>query len=97
MKPSWIYVPHENEEYSDYQAAALLVRQAVNALPGAIEKPDVWVYEVCTPIQKMDHIVDISSYVDINRCAIQAHKSQCSVMKFNGAIFSTKSLPLRDT
>ena len=43
-------------------------------------------YEVWTPMQRMDHIVDITPYVDIKRRAIRAHKCQCAVMKFDEAI-----------
>lgn len=86
LRPKVIYVPHDLEEHPDHRAAALLLRQAVKSLPGAIAKPVVWMYEVWTPIQKIDRIVDISAYIDIKRKAIQAHKSQCSVMKFDEAI-----------
>lgn len=86
FQPSIIYVPHENEDHPDHKAAAVLVRMALNEIPGFTERPMVWMYEVWTPIQKMDHIVDISGYVDIKRKAILAHKCQCDVMSFDEAI-----------
>lgn len=86
QKTNIIYVTHQDEEHPDHQAAALLVKKAMRKLNQAIEKPAVWMYEVWTPIQRMDHIVDISSYVDLKRKAILAHNSQCSVMKFDEAI-----------
>ena len=86
LQPNIIYVPHEGEQHPDHQAAALLVRRTVNVLNNNIEKPVVWMYEVWTPLQTMDHIVDISAFVDIKRSAIQAYKSQCAVMKFDEAI-----------
>jgi N-acetylglucosamine malate deacetylase 1 len=81
-----IYVTHEQEEHLDHVAAALLVKQAIDQLPSNILVPTVWMYEVWTPIQRMDHIVDISAYVDIKRQAIQAYKSQCDVLAFDEAI-----------
>ena len=84
-RPTLIYVPHENEEHPDHRAAANFVRQAVESLSSDSPKPVVWMYEVWTPIQQIDHIVDISPYIDIKRRAIQAHNSQCSVMKFDEA------------
>ena len=81
-----IYVTHELEEHPDHVAAALLVKQAIDQLPSNILAPTVWMYEVWTPIQWMDHIVDISDYVETKRKAIQAYKSQCDVLAFDEAI-----------
>lgn len=86
FKPDVIYVPHHNEEHKDHKAAALLVERSLIRLNATTETPVVYMYEVWTPIQKMDHIEDISSYVEIKRKAIQAHKSQCAVMNFEEAI-----------
>jgi LmbE family N-acetylglucosaminyl deacetylase len=78
-----IYVTHPDEAHPDHKAAARLVRGAVMQLNGSSPKPEVWMYEVWTPLQKMDHIVDISAYVDIKRNAILAHKCQCDVLRFD--------------
>ena len=86
FQPEIIYAPHENEEHPDHREAALLVSRAYQLLPATVEKPIVWLYEVWTPIQKMDHIVDISPYVEIKRKAILAYESQCSVLAFDEAI-----------
>ena len=87
-QPQLIYVPHEEEGHPDHRAAADLVRQVVSSLPNISSRPEVLMYEVWTPIQKIDHIVDISDYVEIKRKAIQAYESQCSVLKFDEAILS---------
>jgi LmbE family N-acetylglucosaminyl deacetylase len=42
-------------------------------------------YEVWTPLQKMDDIIDISPYVSDKVAAIRAHKSQCDIMRFDEA------------
>jgi LmbE family N-acetylglucosaminyl deacetylase len=42
-------------------------------------------FEVWTPLQEMDQIVDITPYVKIKREAIRAYKSQCDVMRFDEA------------
>ena len=86
MKTDIIYVPHEGEDHQDHKAAASLVMQAISEPVTTFTKPLVWMYEVWTPIQKIDHIVDISPYVDIKREAILCHKSQCDVLKFDEAI-----------
>ena len=86
FRPAFIYVTHEDEAHPDHREAASLVRRAIDHWPPAVEKPVVWMYEVWTPLQKMDHIVDITSYVDIKRKAILAYESQCAVLSFDEAI-----------
>lgn len=82
-----IYVPHENEEHPDHKAAAQIVKNALSLLPASIEKqPTVLMYEVWTPIQKFEHIVDITPYVEVKRNAIAAYESQCAMVKFHEAI-----------
>ena len=43
-------------------------------------------YEVWTPIREIDHIVDITPFVDVKRAAIESYESQCAVMAFDDAI-----------
>jgi LmbE family N-acetylglucosaminyl deacetylase len=43
-------------------------------------------YEVWTPLQRIDEIVDISPYVKTKRAAIRAYKCQCDVLAFDEAI-----------
>lgn len=86
FKTDIIYVPHEHEEHPDHKAAASLVNHTMSEPNNTFEKPLVWMYEVWTPIQKIDHIIDISLYVDVKRKAILCHKSQCDVLKLDEAI-----------
>ena len=44
-------------------------------------------YEVWTPLQIIDHIVDITPFIDIKLAAIKIYKSQCAVMNFEDAFF----------
>lgn len=83
-----IYVPHEEENHPDHQAAARLVSMAVGTMKGGMVKPIVWMYEVWTPLQNIGHIVDISPFIEDKRRAIQAHKSQCDILKFDEAILA---------
>lgn len=68
-----IYVTHEREAHPDHRAAGRLVRETVAKM---VEPPEVLAYEVWTPFQKTDRIVDITSYMEIKRHAIAAHESQ---------------------
>lgn len=84
-KPHIIYVTHDKEMHLEHRVAARLVRKVMANNPDWEPKPLVLMYEVWTPLQRMDHIVDISPYIDVKRAAIRAHKSQCAVMNFEGA------------
>lgn len=85
-KPDIIYVSHDKEMHPEHKAAAGIVKKVLSKASALEVKPAVYMYEVWTPMQRMDHIVDISSYVDIKRKAIKAHKSQCAIMSFDEAI-----------
>jgi N-acetylglucosamine malate deacetylase 1 len=84
-KPAVLYVTHGKEMHSDHRAAARIVQRAMYALK-SITGPVVRMYEVWTPLQHMDEIVDISSHIDDKVAAIRAHKSQCNVLRFDEAI-----------
>ena len=85
FKPDIIYVTHDKEQHPEHRAAARLVRKSLQSIPKS-KAPVVLMYEVWTPLQRMDHIVDITSVVEVKRLAIQAHRCQCAVMAFDEAI-----------
>ena len=43
-------------------------------------------FEVWTPLQNLDEIVEISPYLDAKLAAIRAYKTQCEVVGFDEAI-----------
>lgn len=83
-KPGLLYVPHSGEMHPDHRASARLVRRTLSDLPRE-SRPVVRMYEVWTPMQRMDHVIDISPYMDAKIAAIRAHQSQCRVMRFDEA------------
>jgi LmbE family N-acetylglucosaminyl deacetylase len=87
-KADIIYAPHQNEQHPDHIQAAVLAIKAVTLLDSIYKKPTLLMYEVWTPIQKIDHIVDISDCIEIKRKAILAYKSQCDVLQFDEAILA---------
>jgi len=84
LKPAVVYVTHDREMHPEHRAAARMVRIAVSRLPPS-RRPVVLMYEVWTPLQRMDQIVDISPYINAKAAAIRSHKSQCDVVQFDDA------------
>jgi N-acetylglucosamine malate deacetylase 1 len=74
-QPKTVYVTHGGEMHADHRAAARLVRRA---LDGLASRPTVRLFEIWTPLQRYDHVVDITAHVGAKRAAIQAHESQCA-------------------
>ena len=83
--PEIVYVTHESEMHADHKTAAKIVRQVLKKKAGLKKIPEVFCFEVWTPIQKIDHIVDISKFIKKKIAAIRAYKSQCKLMRFDQA------------
>ena len=81
--PESVYVPHGAEEHCDHRAASRLVRRAVRGLPPP--RPAVWLFEVWTPLVRLDRIVDISEVIEAKLAAIRAYRSQCTILRFDEA------------
>jgi LmbE family N-acetylglucosaminyl deacetylase len=83
--PQWIYAPHLAELHPDHRAATCLLSHALDAPEHSAMKDRVRLYEVWTPIQNMDEIVDISEVVETKREAIRQHCTQVEVMRLDEA------------
>jgi N-acetylglucosamine malate deacetylase 1 len=84
FRPGKIYVTHDREMHPDHRGAVRLLRRALQGAHG--KRPDVLMYEVWTPTQQLDEIVDISSYLKMKLVAVRAYRSQCAVVGFVEAI-----------
>jgi LmbE family N-acetylglucosaminyl deacetylase len=85
-QPDVLYVTHEHEMHPDHRAAARLVCRALSGAPPLPARPAVLMYEVWTPLQRMDEIVDISPWIEAKLAAVRAHQSQCAVLRFDEAV-----------
>lgn len=81
LAPDRIYVTHFADAHTDHAAAAQLVQAAVRLAPG----PDVLMYEVWTPLQRYDLLVDIAPFASHKRAAIRSHASQDQRNSFSEA------------
>jgi N-acetylglucosamine malate deacetylase 1 len=83
-KPNIIYVPHSAEQHPDHRVALRLLRRSLRALD-LDEPPRVLAYEVWTPLQQLDEIVDITPYIETKLRAVAAYQSQTRIMNFVAA------------
>jgi LmbE family N-acetylglucosaminyl deacetylase len=83
--PDLIYVTYTHDMHADHRAAARTVQSALAGPICSDEKPTVLMFEVWTPLQRIDRVVDISAYLELKLAAIRAHVSQCAVMRFDEA------------
>jgi LmbE family N-acetylglucosaminyl deacetylase len=84
-RPSIIYAPHDDEMHPDHRAATRLVRRAVSAL-SENRRPEVRLYEVWTPLQILDEIIDITSTIEVKLQAVRMYRCQCDVLSFDDAV-----------
>jgi LmbE family N-acetylglucosaminyl deacetylase len=81
LEASVLYVTHPDEEHADHRAAARIARAA--AAWCRVKNPRILGYEVWTPLQTIDEVIDISAHIGTKRDAIRAHRSQCAVLRFD--------------
>lgn len=81
-RPSFVYAPHERDDHPDHRAAARIVQRATRA---AGRRVAVRHFEIWSPIEDIDDVVDISEVIDDKLRAIRAYRSQCAVMAFDEA------------
>jgi LmbE family N-acetylglucosaminyl deacetylase len=86
LAPALVYVTHAREAHRDHRAAQRLVRRAVPQLRGGLAQPEIRQYEVWTPLQRLDHIEDISAVLEVKLRAIRAYRCQCAVVGFDAAM-----------
>jgi LmbE family N-acetylglucosaminyl deacetylase len=83
-RPQVIYTTHGGEMHPDHRAAPRILRRALST--ARIGRPTVYLFEIWTPLTKMDCIVDVSPWMKIKLRAVRAYKSQCSVLRFDEAV-----------
>lgn len=83
LKPGLIYVPHPQEWHPDHQAAGRIAQAALAATGLSAELRG---YEVWTPIQEHDRVLDITPVWDRKISALRCHVSQLNQWPYEWAI-----------
>lgn len=83
FKPTTVLIPYTKDHHADHRAAARLARRAARV--GGIQGR-LLMYEVWTPLDDMDVVVDITGSISMKLKAIKAYRSQCSVLSFDEAM-----------
>jgi len=83
-KPSTIYMPHSAEQHRDHRVVTRLLQRVLQHLD-LDAPPRVLGYEIWTPLQQLDEIVDVTPYMETKLRAIAAYASQTRVMDFAAA------------
>lgn len=94
-QPHIVYAPHVDERHTDHRATHEMVRDALPRASWSIF-PDLgstpWAvsearyYEIWTPIQSPNLLIDISVYAEAKRAAIFRYSSQLAAVPYHEAI-----------
>lgn len=92
FRPDVVYITHDREMHPDHRGAVRLLESGLRAVRrrkhAEAWTPRVLGYEIWTPIQKLDEIVDISPFLNKKLRAVRAYRSQCAVVDFVEAVRS---------
>ena len=80
-RPDRVYAPSLREGHDDHRSTA---RLAVRVLAGR-RRPELLFFEVWTPLDRIDEIVDISAWMERKVAAVRAYRSQCRALRFDAA------------
>jgi LmbE family N-acetylglucosaminyl deacetylase len=83
-KPRVIFLPHPKDNHPDHQSAFTVLKLALRE--SVRSKPELWGYEVWSPLETVDQVVDISAVMPIKIRAIRAHRSQLKEFDYVKAV-----------
>jgi LmbE family N-acetylglucosaminyl deacetylase len=83
-KPKAIFLPHPNDAHPDHRASLTVLKLALRG--SVLPKPELWGYEVWSPLDVADEVVDISGVMSRKIRALRAHRSQLAEFDYVKAV-----------
>jgi LmbE family N-acetylglucosaminyl deacetylase len=83
-KPDRIYLPHPREWHPDH-AASLPISLQATALSGQ-RMPELFGYEIWTPLGEYDHVEDTGNVIDRKLDAVRCYRSQLQGFRYDRAV-----------
>jgi LmbE family N-acetylglucosaminyl deacetylase len=82
--PDRIYLPHEREDHADHAAALPMLARAYAML----NRGEPWLlgYEVWTPMERYDHVEDVSAVHEKKLSAVRCHQSQLKQFAYDRGV-----------
>jgi LmbE family N-acetylglucosaminyl deacetylase len=84
-RPGLLFLPHPGDEHADHKAALPLVAAAWRTLPGG-PPPQLWGYEVWTPLASYGWAEDVSPVMAQKLRAVRCHRSQLGSFRYDRAV-----------
>jgi LmbE family N-acetylglucosaminyl deacetylase len=82
--PELVFVPHLEEWHPDHKAVVPAIQYACNNISG--QAPEVFTYEVWTPLQSFDHVRNISAVMGKKLDALRCYRSQLRGFEYDRAV-----------
>jgi LmbE family N-acetylglucosaminyl deacetylase len=83
-RPDVVYVPHDGDDHLDHMATLAALRLAL--ADSGPPKPRLLGFEVWTPLNHFDEIVDISDHMATKMLAVRSYRSQVRYCRYDLAI-----------
>ena len=83
QRPEFVYTTHAAEMHRDHRAA---LRILCRALGLAQHSTTVRLFEIWTPLQRLDEIVDITPWMATKLRAVRTYRSQNAALRFDDAV-----------
>ena len=80
-EPGLVYLPHTGENHPDHIACLPIVRSAIAA--AGIPAPDLWLYEVWTPLSEYNNVYDIGEVMATKLRAVRCYRSQLAQFRYD--------------
>jgi LmbE family N-acetylglucosaminyl deacetylase len=84
--PGVIYLPHPGEAHPDHEAVLPIVRAALTPPLIGTARPELWGYEVWSPLPRYGWVEDVSAVMGCKLLAVRCYESQLRLFRYDWAV-----------